>query len=431
MSGQNKLFAICVDALCDIDIDYVKTLPNFGRVLADGSHIRRVKPVYPSFTYPCHVSIMSGVYPDRHGVPHNEMVEPGAEHPPWYRARSMVKVPYLLDHAKARGLSTCALNWPLTAGADIDLNMPMTLPLFYEGDPLPFYQGSSTQALLDRYFRKHAWALSNQRASLDLFTMCVALDIIEDYGQPDVMFVKLCDLDSARHEFGVDTVQARQALDWHDSQFGSMLDCLRRHGDIERTNFVVTGDHGQSDVKRVMNFNRVLMENGLLTLDSDGKLSGWDAYCHSVGLSAWIQLRDPNDIGLYDRVYDLLLSLKGDPLFAIDYVFTKMEAARDFHLAGPFDFIIESAQPISFGHDPSAPLFTPTAPGDYKTAPASHGGLPTRSHMTALFASGPSIRRGVEIDSASLVDEAPTMARMLGFDMPDTDGRVLTELLNI
>jgi predicted AlkP superfamily pyrophosphatase or phosphodiesterase len=427
----NKLFVVCVDALCDIDLDYAKTLPNFGRVLAEGSLARHVKPVYPSFTYPCHVSIMTGVYPDRHGIPHNEMVEPGAARPPWYRMRSMVKVPYLLDHAKARGLTTCSLNWPLTAGADIDLNMPMALPLYYEGDALPFYEGSATPELLDRYFRKHYWALSNQHASLDLFTMGMALDIIEDYGQPDVMFVKLCDLDSARHAYGVDTPQAKLALKWHDEQFGSLLDCLRRRGDPEHTNFVVLGDHGQSDVKRVMNFNRVLQANGMLTLDANGALADWDAYCHSVGLSAWIQLRDPDDAGLYDRVYDLLLSLKGDPDFAVDYVFTKEEAARDYHLTGPFDFVIESARPVSFGYTPSDPLFVNAAPGDYKTALASHGGLPTRPRMTLFFASGPSVRQGVELDTASLVDEAPTMARMLGFDMPDVDGRVLTELLTV
>ncbi|GHU67073.1 alkaline phosphatase family protein [Clostridia bacterium] len=426
---MNKLFVLCVDALCDIDVEYAKTLPNLGRMLAEGSYVRKVKPVYPSFTYPCHVSIMSGVYPDRHGIPHNEMVEPGAVHPPWYRMRSMVKVPYLLDHAKAHGLSTCCLNWPLTAGADFGLNMPMILPMYYEGDALPYYEGNATQELLDRYFRKHYWALSNPHVSLDLFTMGMALDIVEDYGQPDVMFVKLCDLDSARHEFGVDTPQAKRTLQWHDAQFGSLLDCLKRHGDPEHTNFVALGDHGQSDVKYVMNFNYILRENGLQTLGSDGKLDSWDAYCHSVGLSAWIQLRDPNDTELYDRVYDLLLSLKGDPTFAIDYVFTKTEAERDFHLTGPFDFIIESASPVSFGYTPSDPLFVETKPGDYKTALATHGGLPTRSHQTTMFASGPSIRRGTVIDTASLVDEAPTMARMLGFDMPDTDGRVLMEML--
>ncbi|MDR2657738.1 MAG: ectonucleotide pyrophosphatase/phosphodiesterase, partial [Oscillospiraceae bacterium] len=228
---MNKLFVLCVDAMCDIDIDYARTLPNFGRVLADGSYIRQVKPVYPSFTYPCHASIMTGVYPDRHGIPHNEMVSPGVEHPPWYRMRSDVKAKYLLEYAKERGLSTCALNWPITGGADFDMNMPMILPMYYEGDAMPFYQGNATRSLLDRYFRKHYWALSNPHVSLDLFTMGVALDIIEDSGQPDVMFVKLCDLDSARHEYGVDTPQAKRAIKWHDAQFGSLLDGIRRHGD--------------------------------------------------------------------------------------------------------------------------------------------------------------------------------------------------------
>ena len=39
------------------------------------------------------------------------------------------------------------------------------------------------------------------------------------------------------------------------------------------------------------------------------------------------------------------------------------------------------------------------------------------------------VKTGAVVKRACIVDEAPTMARMLGFDMPDVDGRVLTEIL--
>ena len=74
---KNKLFVFMIDALCEFDVSYMRTLPNFGSILERGALVEEMLPVYPSFTYPCHVSIMTGCYPDRHGIPHNEMVQAG------------------------------------------------------------------------------------------------------------------------------------------------------------------------------------------------------------------------------------------------------------------------------------------------------------------------------------------------------------------
>ena len=95
------------------------------------------------------------------------------------------------------------------------------------------------------------------------------------------MFVKMCDLDSIRHSLGVDTDFAREQLKKHDCELGVLMESIRRYGDFAHTNFVIMGDHGQTDVKRVLNFNRVLQKAGLQTLNADGTLGAWDAYCHS------------------------------------------------------------------------------------------------------------------------------------------------------
>ena len=196
-----------------------------------------------------------------------------------------------------------------------------------------------------------------------------------------------------------------------------------------RTNFIVMGDHGQTDVPRVLNFNRVLEEQGLLRIGADGKLESFDAFCHSTGGSGWIELRDPQDDALRERVYRVLLEAKESGKYGLGYVFTKQEAKEQFHLTGPFDFIIEGAEPMSFSYSLTAPLFTKTEPGDYKTAPGSHGGLPWLDHRTAFFACGPAFEPGAVLEKASLVDEAPTMARILGFEMEDIDGSCMDALL--
>ena len=431
---KNKLFVFMIDALCEFDVSYMRTLPNFGSILERGALVEEMLPVYPSFTYPCHVSIMTGCYPDRHGIPHNEMVQAGVHPVPWYTKREMVKKKFFAEYAKEAGYTTCLINWPVSAGADVDLNLPMIAPMGYHGDnPRQYYEGVSTPELLDRYFWKYGHLLRGLNkpinGSLDMFTNAVAPDIIRDYHQPDVMFVKMCDLDSIRHDLGVDTDFAREQLKKHDCELGVLMESIRRYGDFEHTNFVIMGDHGQTDVKRVLNFNRVLQEAGLQTLNADGTLGAWDAYCHSTGISGWIEARDPNDKALLERIHRALLDARESGKYDLKHVFTKEEARAQYHLDGPFSFIVECDPPVAFNFVPSDPLFMDAHPGDYKTAMASHGGLPALDHRTTFFCAGPAVKPGAAIHRACIVDEAPTMARMLGFDMPDVDGRALTELL--
>ena len=53
-------------------------LPGLSRLQSEGVRARRLTPVYPSKTFPGHVSIATGTYPDVHGIVDNHFFDPGA-----------------------------------------------------------------------------------------------------------------------------------------------------------------------------------------------------------------------------------------------------------------------------------------------------------------------------------------------------------------
>lgn len=79
------------------------------------------------------------------------------------------------------------------------------------------------------------------------------------------MLIKLCDLDSARHTYGVESAEAETQLRMHDEQLGAIMECLRRRGTLDETNIIVLGDHGQTDIRDAFLMNVYFRRLGLLT----------------------------------------------------------------------------------------------------------------------------------------------------------------------
>ena len=131
-----------------------------------------------------------------------------------------------------------------------------------------------------------------------------------------------------------------------------------------------------------------------------------------------------------EKVRSFLESLKENSDIQLTQIMDAAQAKREFHLEGPFDFVLTSKLPISFGEQLTGDaIWGSQVPGDHKIGAATHGGDPNREELTAFLACGPDIQKGVVVERRSMVDEASTMARMMGFDMPNTDGAVIEEIL--
>jgi hypothetical protein len=59
-----------------------------------------------------------------------------------------------------------------------------------------------------------------------------------------------------------------------------------------------------------------------------------------------------------------------------------------------------------------------------------HGYLSTNPNMNAPFiASGRGIKQGIKMGAVENIDIAPTMAHLLGHELPNAEGKVLSEIL--
>ena len=115
---KRKLIVISADAMVDEDLKLLKELPNYRSIAHKVSMVEHVRTIYPTVTYPAHTSMRTGCYPDRHGVISNEELTVGAAQQPWCwfdRARSK-DTPDIFEVAKAAGLTTAGVFWPVTGG---------------------------------------------------------------------------------------------------------------------------------------------------------------------------------------------------------------------------------------------------------------------------------------------------------------------------
>ena len=122
------LFVISFDGLSSLDFEYIKKLPNFKDFLKEASYSKEVYSIYPSLTYPAHVTIVTGKYPKNHGVINNTKLQINKDSPDWYWHRKNIKGETIYDLAIKKGMKVAALLWPVTAKSKIQYNMPEIFP---------------------------------------------------------------------------------------------------------------------------------------------------------------------------------------------------------------------------------------------------------------------------------------------------------------
>ncbi|MFP7296572.1 ectonucleotide pyrophosphatase/phosphodiesterase [Neobacillus niacini] len=429
----NHLIVLSFDCLSALDTPLLQTLPHFKTILENGAYVEKVDTIYPSLTYPCHTTIVTGNYPNRHGIVNNTLLQPGRTSPDWNWFRSLINGTTLYDEAKKAGLTTASLLWPVTGKANIDYNLPEIFPNRpWQNQILVSLRSGSPRFQWDLNKRFGHIRQGLNQPELDDFVLEAAVHTIQSK-QPNLLMIHFTDLDTQRHDYGFASKEAIAAIYRHNDRLGRIVKALKQSGIYENSTIVALGDHSALDENKALNVNVLFHQHQLISINSKGKINNWKAYCKSCDGSAYIYVKDRNDLDTSKKVKTILESLLNDFAFGIEKIISGEEAA--LMGADPnCSFMIEAKKGFYFLEDYYGnyvkKITQEDVKKDKKYTLACHGYSPEKPEYSTIFmAAGKGIRPKTIVPHARLIDEGPTLARLLGLNLGDTDGDLIAQLL--
>jgi predicted AlkP superfamily pyrophosphatase or phosphodiesterase len=408
-------------------IPTLRALAARGTVAAQGMRVSN-----PAVTWPNHTTLVTGVRPDKHGVLFNGvLVRPGSGRPVRVDGArdqaELVAVPTVFDLLHKAGRRTAAINWPCTRNSpSIEDNFP-DVP-----DPLvnttPRLREELVAAAVlsepsDPAFKR----LSS--ASRDQAWAGAACRVLRER-KPDLLLLHLLVVDGLHHNYGPGSAAGYAGVALADRHVRDVLEAIDAAGLRERTTVFVVADHGFATAEKLVYPNVALRKAGWLTAGPTGVVRA-RAMVVPEGGTALVYL---DDRATADADRAKLLEL-----------FRGVEGVE--RVVEPTDFPRWNL-PVPGGKSPQAPDLVLAAKTGYAFAGVPSGGdvvapvvmgrhnvgyhgFPADDpRMNAVFvAAGRGVRVGARIGTVENVDLAPTVARLLGLEMPGVDGKVMADVL--
>jgi predicted AlkP superfamily pyrophosphatase or phosphodiesterase len=337
----------------------LETLAELGR---RGAVAERLTPVFPTDTFPSHVSLVTGVAPERHGIVSNVFLDPErglfdkSDDPTWLEAEPL---------------------WSIAARYGI-----VSASYYWVGSEGPWRSGHGP-----RYWRRFDASTPDREKVEQILAW---LDREPERERPRLITSWFPGADRAGHRFGPDAPEVRRALERQDAAIGRLvsgLDARRAFGD---TTLLVVSDHGMLEVER-----RVDLDEALAAADLPATVWGGGGFAtvtvKGEGAAADRVVEVARGLGLeaHRRTRAPAALRSGNPRFGAVVV-----------LAPPGVALMRSR-------------------GVRDLLRGSHGYRPDEPRMGALFvAAGRGVPPGTKLGEVDALDIAPTVLALLGVPIP-------------
>jgi len=394
-------------------------IPNLRRFLKEGTYAEGVVGVLPTVTYSSHTTLVTGVWPAKHGIFANTTFDPLQQNQGgWYWYTEDIRVPTLWDIAAAAGRTTASLQWPVTVGAHITWNIPE----FWRAstpDDAKLLRAVSTRGLLEEAKTE----LGEYRGGIDTSAQADEsrgrfTEWILEKKHPALLTLHLSALDHIEHETGPFSLESIAVLETLDATIGRIRATAERLAQ-GRAYVAVVSDHGFVRTDAQLNLFPLFRDAKLITLNEKGKIIEWKAMPWVTGGSAAIMLKDPNDAETISQVRELLAKVASDPANGVDRILE----ADELHKRGgysPASFFVGLKPGWRTGSTADGPVLSKIKAG------GTHGAMPDLPDLRAsFFLVGPGVPAGKSLGTIDMRDVAPTLAHEVGLAMPSADGKVL------
>ena len=391
-------------------------VPTLREIVRNGASSDGVQPVMPTVTYPSHTTMVTGVNPGTHGIVANPAWDPFGQNYNGYRwYEEDIRVPTLWQLAHLKGLRTALIHWPVTVGAQADINVPEYWRANIPED-LKLLRALSTRGILDEVSKEYpdfAAGITPPSQADAAFTdiACYAIKKL----QPNLTLLHLAVVDREEHQHGPFSSEANAATETADAQVAHVIAEARKGGIWDSTVLVVLSDHGFVSISQAVRPGVLLRDHGLITLSEKDRITTWKASLITDGGSAYIYVNERNDDATRRALIDIFKPLAGAQGSGISRVIGHDEI-------------------VAMGGDPDAFLALEAVEGTVITGEytgkftepsklgGTHGYFPDRPEMrSSLIFYGPSIGAG-KIENARMIDIGPTIAALLRIDIPHPQG---------
>ena len=198
--------------------------PNISELSERGITALSLRPTFPTKTFPNHISIITGMYPENHGIIANEFfdIEHNDEYKMWdtsiVRNNKWYKGEAFWETTRKHGVITASYFWP---SSDVD-----------NQDKRPDYF----------HVYEHNRSYSERIAGVvNWFNL--------PYEKRPHFVTLYFDLtDGVGHKFGPDSEEINIAIAQIDTLLGSLIDGFREINLLDSINIIISSDHGMTEV---------------------------------------------------------------------------------------------------------------------------------------------------------------------------------------
>lgn len=404
-------------------LDTTWPAPNLQHVKSEGLYFNGIQSVFPSYTYPAHVAMLTGALPARGGIYYNTPFEPEGSTGKWNWFTKDIKTATLWSKLKTLNLTTAAIQWPVSVGNDITYNIPEIWDTKNSEDRISVSRRYATAGLVEQVEFNATGKLNPENMNSDGFGLDenagrIAAWIFKTY-KPTFLAVHFAGADEAQHLEGRNGQKVKLAVATIDRAIGNIIEMLEQSKMKDSTVVLITGDHGFCDINTVLRPNVWLTKKGLLGADKN-----WKVKFQPAGGSAFLYLQDKNDVSTAKKVREVLEALPP----AIKSLFTVYDREKLNKMGADSNvaFALAAKPGVVFGSSIQGDdITTDNVRGGH------HGYDPTIEAMqTGFIAFGQGLSRGLMSVPFGVKDIAPLIAALLGIEFNTSDGVQFTELLN-